>query len=144
MDSEIKTACCECECHHIARSFDFRQSNLFRVFHLSIYFSRNSAFEGQSIRCFECNSHTDPRCAEKQVPAYLSVDCSKTGEALKGINHSICRKTTQFVEIPVNGSKYKTMPLPTFEWNADRLQYCLILNSHSEGRGTRDPFVRLD
>lgn len=61
--------------------------------------------EGQSIRCFECNSNTDPRCAEKIVPAYLSVDCAKTPDAQKGIKHSICRKTLQFVEIPVNGSK---------------------------------------
>lgn len=66
-----------------------------------------SASEGQSIRCFECNSNTDPRCAEKMVPAYLSVDCSKTPEAQKGIKHTICRKTLQFVEIPVNGSKCK-------------------------------------
>lgn len=81
------------------------QHKLLEFSFYNFHFFSHLAFEGQPIRCFECNSSIDPRCAEKMVPAYLSVDCSKTPEAQKGIKHTICRKTLQFVEIPVNGSK---------------------------------------
>lgn len=94
--------------------------------------------EGHSIRCFECNSNTDPRCAEKIVPAYLSVDCSKTPEAEKGTEHTICRKTSQFIEIPVNGSKcQRVTKIQCFRFIA------FIFYCHSERRGTCDSIVRL-
>lgn len=58
---------------------------------------------GFSIRCFECNSHTDARCAEKVPPAELEKDCS---EHKNGPKYTFCRKITQEIDFSVNNCKY--------------------------------------
>ncbi|CAO1320247.1 unnamed protein product [Diamesa serratosioi] len=54
---------------------------------------------GEAIKCFECNSHNDSRCAEAIPPKELEVDC---GNHKKGPEYSFCRKITQIIEFSVN------------------------------------------
>lgn len=62
---------------------------------------------GLSIRCFECNSHNDSRCAHDIPPIDLSVDCN-IYKAQKGYDYTLCRKINQFVDHAVNGCEYLT------------------------------------
>ena len=56
-----------------------------------------------AVRCYECNSHNDSRCAEKQPPEELKTDCStKSG----GAKYTMCRKIVQVIEFSVNGCTY--------------------------------------
>ncbi|KAG5674873.1 hypothetical protein PVAND_004818 [Polypedilum vanderplanki] len=55
---------------------------------------------GFAIKCYECNSHNDPRCAEKIPPGDLAKDCS---DHKNGAKYSFCRKITQIIEFSVNG-----------------------------------------
>lgn len=59
-------------------------------------------YSGYSIRCFECNSHTDPRCAEKIPPNELEKECS---EHKSGPKYTFCRKITQEIDFTVNNSE---------------------------------------
>jgi len=54
---------------------------------------------GNSIKCFECNSHTDSRCGEKEPPEDLKVDCTTKKE---GSKYKFCRKIIQIIEFSVN------------------------------------------
>jgi len=54
---------------------------------------------GSAIKCFECNSHNDSRCAEKSPPAELSMDCNSKRE---GAKYTFCRKIIQIIEFSVN------------------------------------------
>jgi hypothetical protein len=56
-------------------------------------------FLAAAVRCFECNSHDDPRCAEKAPPAELEKDC----DSISTNKYTFCRKITQIIEFSVNG-----------------------------------------
>lgn len=55
--------------------------------------------KGSAIRCFECNSHNDTRCADAIPPETLSKEC---GEHKHGNKFLFCRKITQIIEFAVN------------------------------------------
>ena len=57
----------------------------------------------ESLQCYECNSHIDSRCADKNPPDALKKDCS---EHVEGAKYTMCRKITQVIEFSVNGCKY--------------------------------------
>lgn len=57
---------------------------------------------GASIRCYECNSFNDTRCAEDKPPSELSIFCSSTKD---GRESTTCRKIVQQIEFSVNGRK---------------------------------------
>ena len=56
------------------------------------------------MRCYECNSHNDLRCAEKEPPKELEKDCE---EISAGNKYTFCRKITQVIEFSVNSREYK-------------------------------------
>lgn len=58
---------------------------------------------GEAIRCYECNSHNDTRCADAKPPAELEIDC---GTHKKGTEYTFCRKIVQIIEFSVNNCKY--------------------------------------
>ncbi|XP_037024886.1 uncharacterized protein LOC119066481 isoform X2 [Bradysia coprophila] len=55
--------------------------------------------EGSAIRCYECNSYNDTRCAQDIPPTDLSIEC---GDHQKGVKYSFCRKIKQIIEFSVN------------------------------------------
>jgi hypothetical protein len=55
--------------------------------------------EGSAIRCFECNSYNDTRCAHDKPPQDLSVEC---GNHHRGVTYTFCRKIKQVIEFSVN------------------------------------------
>lgn len=63
---------------------------------------------GSAIRCYECNSHNDTRCAQDKPVKELLVECS---DHKNGISHTLCRKITQVIEFSVNSCKYKVYQL---------------------------------
>lgn len=63
-------------------------------------------FVGHAIKCYDCNSHNDTRCAMEEVPADLEVDCSmKIKDPTK--TAVLCRKIKQVIDFEVNGRKFK-------------------------------------
>ncbi|KAG4072832.1 hypothetical protein HA402_001621 [Bradysia odoriphaga] len=56
--------------------------------------------EGSAIRCYECNSFNDTRCAQDIPPVELSVQC---GIGKDGGASTTCRKIVQQIEFSVNG-----------------------------------------
>jgi len=65
----------------------------------SIFFLVVLIHQGEAIRCFECNSHNDTRCALAKPPEELIIDC---GDHQKGVQYTFCRKTIQVIEFSVN------------------------------------------
>lgn len=65
---------------------------------------------GLAIKCYECNSHLDARCAEKEPPEDLSKDCS---EHKNGPKYTFCRKITQIIEFSVNNLPANTRTIRT-------------------------------
>lgn len=55
--------------------------------------------EGSAIRCYECNSYNDTKCADDVPPTNLSVEC---GDHQKGVKYTFCRKIKQIIEFSVN------------------------------------------
>lgn len=53
-----------------------------------------------AVRCYDCNSHNDSRCAEDEPPEELKVDCSSKRD---GAKYTMCRKIVQTIEFSVNG-----------------------------------------
>lgn len=56
---------------------------------------------GSAIKCFECNSHTQPECALDIPPENMSKNCTDTENKPR----TMCRKITQVIEFEVNGRK---------------------------------------
>ncbi|KAK6627812.1 hypothetical protein RUM44_010291 [Polyplax serrata] len=54
----------------------------------------------EAIRCYECNSHNDSRCAMDIPPESLQKDCQ---EHTEGSKYTMCRKITQSIDFEVNG-----------------------------------------
>lgn len=65
-------------------------------------FNHNIIFLGHALRCFECNSHFDPKCARDNPLTELSVDC---GEKTKLFEFQLCRKIHQTVEYNIEQGK---------------------------------------
>ncbi|XP_033229992.1 uncharacterized protein LOC117181445 [Belonocnema kinseyi] len=63
-----------------------------------------------AVRCFECNSHNDSRCAEKQPPEELRTDCATKKD---GAKYTMCRKIVQIIEFSVNGLPPNTRVIRT-------------------------------
>lgn len=57
---------------------------------------------GEAIKCYECNSHNDSRCAMDIPPEALQKDCA---EHTEGSKYTMCRKITQSIDFEVNGRK---------------------------------------
>ena len=57
----------------------------------------------EALHCFECNSHVNSLCAEKNPPDALKKDCS---EHVEGAKYTLCRKIVQTIEFSVNGRKW--------------------------------------
>lgn len=57
---------------------------------------------GSAIRCFECNSNNDTRCAEDIPPGDLAIEC---GDHQRGVKYIFCRKIKQLIEFSVNNCK---------------------------------------
>jgi hypothetical protein len=55
---------------------------------------------GEAVKCFECNSHNDTRCADKEPPKDLLVECR--GKKQGSIESTFCRKIKQIIEFSVN------------------------------------------
>ncbi|RZF35193.1 hypothetical protein LSTR_LSTR014659 [Laodelphax striatellus] len=64
---------------------------------------------GSSIKCYQCNSHNDSRCAQEKPPEELTKDCTELDDATK--KYSMCRKITQTIEFEVNGLQPDTRGL---------------------------------
>ncbi|XP_012273251.1 uncharacterized protein LOC105695848 [Orussus abietinus] len=67
-----------------------------------------------ALQCFECNSHNESRCAEKQPPDSLKKDCS---EHVEGAKYTMCRKITQVIEFSVNGLPADTRVIRGCGWD---------------------------
>lgn len=52
-------------------------------------------FAGFGLKCYECNSHNDSRCAQDTPPDELSVTCDH--------QKTICRKVTQEIDYSIDG-----------------------------------------
>lgn len=57
----------------------------------------------KAVRCYDCNSHNDSRCAEEEPPEELKVDCSSKRD---GAKYTMCRKIVQTIEFSVNGCEF--------------------------------------
>ncbi|KAL1123248.1 hypothetical protein AAG570_002334 [Ranatra chinensis] len=57
-------------------------------------------FQGEGIKCYDCNSHNDTRCAQEVPPEIFKKDCS---EHIEGSKYTLCRKIVQSIEHEVNG-----------------------------------------
>lgn len=62
----------------------------------------SSLSAGEAIKCYECNSHNDSRCAMDIPPESLQKDCA---EHTEGSKYTMCRKITQSIDFEVNGRK---------------------------------------
>lgn len=82
-------------------------------------------YKGISIRCFECNSNQDPKCADDIPPAYLSVDCT-TMSAQKGVKHTLCRKIKQDIEFDINSCKFSWIQCNSIEWCLKYSEYFIF------------------
>lgn len=68
--------------------------------HRKLHFNKKLTFNsGSAIRCYECNSYNDTRCAHDIPPKDLSIEC---GDHQKGVKYSFCRKIKQVIEFSVN------------------------------------------
>ncbi|XP_075214100.1 UPAR/Ly6 domain-containing protein crok-like [Lycorma delicatula] len=69
---------------------------------------------GNAIRCYECNSHNDSRCAMEKPPKELEKDCAELNEGSKYI---MCRKITQTIEFEVNGLQPDSRVIRSCGWD---------------------------
>lgn len=58
---------------------------------------------GESIQCYQCNSHDDQRCADKNPPDEFRRECT-TNEPQRA-EFTLCRKIKQTIDFNVNGRK---------------------------------------
>ncbi|XP_039281277.1 uncharacterized protein LOC111057717 [Nilaparvata lugens] len=70
---------------------------------------------GSCIKCFQCNSHNDSRCAQEKPPEDLMKDCSELDDATK--KYSMCRKITQTIEFEVNGLQPDSRVIRSCGWD---------------------------
>ncbi|RZF43342.1 hypothetical protein LSTR_LSTR001603 [Laodelphax striatellus] len=70
---------------------------------------------GSSIKCYQCNSHNDSRCAQEKPPEELTKDCTELDDATK--KYSMCRKITQTIEFEVNGLQPDTRVIRSCGWD---------------------------
>ncbi|CAD7079815.1 unnamed protein product [Hermetia illucens] len=70
--------------------------------------------EGSAIRCYECNSHNDSRCALDIPPNDLSIEC---GNHKHGVTYTFCRKITQIIEFAVNNLPPDNRVIRTCGWD---------------------------
>ncbi|XP_058790422.1 uncharacterized protein LOC131663792 isoform X2 [Phymastichus coffea] len=68
----------------------------------------------EALRCFECNSHIDSRCADDNPPDALKKDCS---EHVEGSKYTMCRKIKQVIEFSVNGLPADTRIIRSCGWD---------------------------
>lgn len=72
--------------------------------HRKLHFNKKLTFNsGSAIRCYECNSYNDTRCAHDIPPKDLSIEC---GDHQKGVKYSFCRKIKQVIEFSVNQCEF--------------------------------------
>lgn len=59
---------------------------------------------GASIKCFECNSNVDIRCALPYPPSEFAVNCDVVS-ATTNKTYNYCRKISQVIQIGINSCK---------------------------------------
>ncbi|XP_054268540.1 ly6/PLAUR domain-containing protein 2-like [Macrosteles quadrilineatus] len=70
---------------------------------------------GEAIKCYECNSYNDTRCAMEKPPVELEKDCvTKDTEKIK---HTMCRKIVQTIEFEVNGLQPDSRVIRSCGWD---------------------------
>ncbi|XP_073992839.1 UPAR/Ly6 domain-containing protein crok-like [Rhodnius prolixus] len=69
---------------------------------------------GLTIKCYECNSHNDSRCALETPPETMKKDCSLHTE---GSKYKICRKIVQTIEYEVNGLQPDSRVIRSCGWD---------------------------
>ncbi|XP_031634868.1 uncharacterized protein LOC116348132 isoform X2 [Contarinia nasturtii] len=57
--------------------------------------------QGVTIKCFECNSNVDIRCALAYPPSEFVVDCADVSTHTN-LTYNYCRKISQVVRIGIN------------------------------------------
>lgn len=62
------------------------------------------AMTGDAVRCFDCNSYNDSKCALEKPPQELIKNCSDRDT--DKIKYTMCRKITQTIEFEVNGREF--------------------------------------
>uniref|UniRef100_A0A0K8T9R8 Protein sleepless n=1 Tax=Lygus hesperus TaxID=30085 RepID=A0A0K8T9R8_LYGHE len=70
---------------------------------------------GSALKCYECNSHNDSRCAQEVPPATLEKDCSTHQNEAK--KYVLCRKIVQTIEYEVNGLIPDTRVIRSCGWD---------------------------
>ncbi|XP_024083767.1 uncharacterized protein LOC106665008 [Cimex lectularius] len=75
-----------------------RSLALISTFALVFFFTFQT---GSALKCFECNSFNDSRCALEVPPEALSKECSTHQNSMH--KYILCRKIVQTIEYEVNG-----------------------------------------
>lgn len=70
-------------------------------------------FLGSAIKCYDCNSHNDTRCAQDIPPEEMSITCQHP--------KTICRKVTQEIEYSLDGQSKRasTAEQSLYVWLTD-------------------------
>lgn len=64
-----------------------------------------SIHTGASIKCFNCNSNIDIRCALAYPPSEFIVDCEQLSHQTN-LTYTYCRKISQIIKFGINECKY--------------------------------------
>ncbi|CAB0015991.1 unnamed protein product [Nesidiocoris tenuis] len=85
-------------------------------FYIIYKFSRQARGRvGSALKCYECNSHNDSRCAQEEPPQLLGKDCSTHQNAAH--KYTLCRKIVQTIEYEVNGLQPDTRVIRSCGWD---------------------------
>lgn len=69
---------------------------------------------GEAIKCYDCNSHNDSRCANAQLPEIMMKDCTNL---IEGKKYILCRKIVQHIDFEVNGNKPEQRVIRSCGWD---------------------------
>lgn len=72
---------------------------------MCVPFSDCLYFSGESIQCYECNSHDDQRCADNIPPDEFKRECPINTQEHQAADFTLCRKIKQTIDFTVNGRK---------------------------------------
>lgn len=64
-----------------------------------------SNISGTSIKCYDCNSNLDVRCALPYPPTEYVVNCDEVS-AKTNLTYIFCRNISQIIKIGINSCKF--------------------------------------